>query len=78
MMSSDLFQNPSLSGIRLIREARALYDSIFPPTDAVSETPNERGAHSTQPGTSTPAPIQKGLLSSFPRNRSPDKNAMRV
>jgi hypothetical protein len=27
--------------LRLIREARAIYDSIFPPTDAVSERPHD-------------------------------------
>jgi hypothetical protein len=28
--------------IRLIREARAIYDSIFPPADAVGERPDDR------------------------------------
>ena len=28
--------------LRLIREARAIYDSIFPPTDAVAEWPADR------------------------------------
>jgi hypothetical protein len=32
--------------IRLIREARAIYDSIFPPTDAVGERPDDRPAKS--------------------------------
>jgi hypothetical protein len=27
---------------RLIREARAIYDSIFPPTDAVGQRPDDR------------------------------------
>jgi hypothetical protein len=27
--------------LRLIREARAIYDSIFPPTEAVSERPHD-------------------------------------
>jgi hypothetical protein len=31
-----------LERVRLIREARAIYDSIFPPTDAVGERPDER------------------------------------
>jgi hypothetical protein len=31
-----------LERLRLIREARAIYDSIFPPTDAIGERPNER------------------------------------
>jgi hypothetical protein len=33
---------------RLIREARAIYDSIFPPTDAIGEQLDEGAA--TQPG----------------------------
>jgi hypothetical protein len=31
-----------LERLRLIREARAIYDSIFPPTDAVGERPDGR------------------------------------
>jgi hypothetical protein len=31
-----------LERIRLIREARAIYDSIFPPNDAVGERPDDR------------------------------------
>jgi hypothetical protein len=31
-----------LERVRLIREARAIYDSIFPPTDAIGEPPNDR------------------------------------
>ena len=31
-----------LERIRLIREARAIYDSIFPPTDAIGERPDDR------------------------------------
>jgi hypothetical protein len=31
-----------LERIRLIREARAIYESIFPPTDAVGERPDNR------------------------------------
>ena len=31
-----------LERLRLIREARAIYDSIFPPTDAVGERPDDR------------------------------------
>jgi hypothetical protein len=40
---------------RLIREARAIYDSIFPPTDVVGERPDGRVSQGAQPG-------QKGLL----------------
>jgi hypothetical protein len=31
-----------LERIRLIREARAIYDSIFPPTNADGERPDDR------------------------------------
>jgi hypothetical protein len=31
-----------LERVRLIREARAIYDSIFPPTDAVGAQPDDR------------------------------------
>ena len=39
-----------LERARLIREARAIYDSIFPPDDTVSEDGNARPGHETQPG----------------------------
>ena len=32
--------------IRLIREARAIYDSVFPPADPVSEQ-RDKGAHNS-------------------------------
>jgi len=32
-----------LERLRLIREARAIYDSIFPPNDALGELPNRAG-----------------------------------
>ena len=35
--------------IRLIREARAMYDSIFPPSDAIGERPVSDPARPTQP-----------------------------
>jgi hypothetical protein len=28
--------------LRLIREARAIYDSVFPPSESISEEPDER------------------------------------
>jgi hypothetical protein len=31
-----------LERVRLIREARAIYDSIFPPTDAIGERSDDR------------------------------------
>jgi hypothetical protein len=39
-----------LERARLIREARAIYDRIFPPTDAVSEQPDGGLSQVTQPG----------------------------
>jgi hypothetical protein len=39
-----------LERARLIREARAIYDSIFPPDDFVEEHGNARHSHETQPG----------------------------
>jgi hypothetical protein len=34
-----------LERLRLIREARAIYDSIFPPNDAAGERPDDRAAN---------------------------------
>ena len=39
-----------LARVRLIREARAIYDSIFPPTDAVGEPPHDRASKSVTAG----------------------------
>jgi hypothetical protein len=44
-----LFPKSELERIRLIREARAIYDSIFPPTDAVGERPDDCFSQRTQP-----------------------------
>jgi hypothetical protein len=38
-----------LERARLIREARAIYDSIFPPDESVGEN-GARDSHETQPG----------------------------
>ncbi|WOH49581.1 hypothetical protein [Bradyrhizobium sp. sBnM-33] len=54
-----LVPKPELERARLIREARAIYDSIFPPTDAVSEHPDARLSQGTQSG-------GKGLLRAVP------------
>ncbi len=45
--------------IRLIREARAIYDSIFPPTDVVSEGPDGRDAQWARPRSSNPIAFRK-------------------
>ncbi|WP_247800818.1 hypothetical protein [Bradyrhizobium sp. 191] len=46
----QLIPKSELERIRLIREARAIYDSIFPPTDAVGERPDGCHREGTQPG----------------------------
>ena len=43
-----------LERARLIREARAIYDSIFPPTRAVSEQQADCPTQATQAGASDP------------------------
>jgi hypothetical protein len=45
-----LIPKSELERIRLIREAREIYDSIFPPTDAVGERPDGCLSQGTQPG----------------------------
>jgi zinc/manganese transport system substrate-binding protein len=57
-----LVPKSELERIRLVREARAIYDSIFPPTDVVGERPDGRVSQRTQPG-------EKGLL---PREKRSD------
>jgi hypothetical protein len=42
--------------VRLIREARAIYDSIFPPADAVGERPDDRAGKGDATGLKRPAP----------------------
>ncbi len=44
-----------LERLRLIREARAIYDSIFPPTDVIGEQFDERAAKSDATGRERPA-----------------------
>jgi hypothetical protein len=39
--------------LRLIREARAIYDGVFPPSESISEQPDEKRA--TRTGTETDA-----------------------
>jgi hypothetical protein len=57
-----LVPKSELERIRLVREARAIYDSIFPPTDVVGERPDGPVSQGTQPG-------EKGLL---PREKRSD------
>ena len=50
-----LVPRSELERIRFVRDARAIYDSIFPPTDVVGERPDGRVSQGPQPG-------EKGLL----------------
>jgi hypothetical protein len=52
-------QKSEIEGARLIREARAIYASIFPPNDAVSQQPDGRPTQGTLPGASGPIPFCK-------------------
>lgn len=45
----DFVSKSERERIRLIREARAIYDSIFPPSDAIGECPMRDPARLTQP-----------------------------
>jgi hypothetical protein len=45
----DFVSKSERERIRLIREARAIYDSIFPPSDAIGERPMRDPARLTQP-----------------------------
>ena len=51
-----LVPKSELERARLIREARAIYDSIFPPTDVVSDQPDVRLSQGAQPGGKGPLP----------------------
>ena len=45
-----------LERLRLIREARAIYDSIFPPTEAIAERPHDRAGKGDSTGQKGAAP----------------------
>ena len=45
-----LIPKAELERARLIREARAIYDSIFPPNDVAGEQGDARASQETQPG----------------------------
>ena len=47
-----------LERVRLIREARAIYDGIFPPTDAVGERPHDRAGEGDATGLKGAAPTK--------------------
>jgi hypothetical protein len=50
-----------LERVRLIREARAIYDSIFPPTDAIAARPHGRPGKSNAIRLEGPGP-SKGAI----------------
>lgn len=54
-----LIPKSELERARLIREARAIYDSIFPSIDAVGEQPDDRLTQGTQPGASDQIPFAR-------------------
>jgi hypothetical protein len=54
-----LVPKSELERARLIREARAIYDSIFPPADAAGEQRDDRPTRGAQPGASDPLPFWK-------------------
>lgn len=52
-----LVPKSDLERVRLIREARAIYDSIFPPSASPSKLPEDRPAQQTPPCASDPPPF---------------------
>jgi hypothetical protein len=59
---SGFVSKSELERARLIREARAIYDSIFPPSDAVGERPDERAGKADASALNGPAPSKGNLL----------------
>ena len=57
----EFIPKSELERARLIREARAIYDSIFPPTDAVGERPNDRAGKSDVTGLKGHAPSKGNI-----------------
>ena len=51
----EFVSKSELERLRLIREARAIYDSIFPPTDAIGERPDDRAGKGDATGLERPA-----------------------
>jgi len=60
----QLVPKSELERLRLIREARAIYDSIFPPATSVGEQSDARSTHSTQPRLSDLVPLRKSAAES--------------
>jgi hypothetical protein len=48
-----------LERLRLIREARAIYDSIFPPTDVIGIRPDDQAGDGEATGLDGPAPSKR-------------------
>ena len=72
-----------LEWLRLIREARAIYDSIFPPTDAVGERPPdttglEEPAHSKESVRMTGRPLPLNRNNSLVQCMGPYSAAIAV
>ena len=59
-----LVPKSELERLRLIREARAIYDSILPPATSVGEPPDGCSTHRTQPRASDSIPLRKSAIES--------------
>jgi hypothetical protein len=59
-----LVPKSELERLRLIREARAIYDSIFPPASSVGEQSDGRSTHNTLPPSSDLIPLLKSAVES--------------
>ena len=57
-----------LERVRLIREARAIYDSIFPPTDVIGARPDDRGDKGDATALKRPAASTKGSIRTMRRS----------
>jgi hypothetical protein len=60
---SRLIPKSELERLRLIREARAIYDSIFPPVTSVGEQPDGRSTHSSNRASDL-IPLRKSAIES--------------
>jgi len=60
----QLVPKSELERLRLIREARAIYDSIFPPASSVGVQSDGRSTRSTLPRLSDLVPLRKSAVES--------------
>lgn len=57
-----LVPKSELERLRLIREARAIYDSIFPPATSVGEQSDGRSSNKPQPRAFHSVPLSKSAI----------------